>query len=410
MAFLRKRGRIQRIIFLFVFSAWSSSWAVLLPAVVQAAATTDNLPHSTAKMAGACQIRYAKGFSLICHDGYKIVTVFDPAHPEEKPLRRFVLVPRGAKVPVGVHGTVVKVPVKRLVLNSTVYSHFFSMLGLTDDIVGITQGDLVTDPVLSKRIRQGDIAEVGVGSGMATQINIERLLSLHPDLVLSEWSPVPAFAGYARIEKTGLPVALATEYMEKTPLGRAEWIKFLAAFFNKEAVARQIFNGIAGRYQRLAEKTRTVALRPTVFCDIAWRGLWYVPGGASYMAKFLNDAGADYIWRKNTTPGTMPLAVETVVDRARKADFWLDTGACASLAQLRQTDARYQLFTAFRSGNVFNNDARLNTFGGNDYYQTGMARPDLVLADLISIFHPRLVPGHRRIWYRRLPAGIRGKR
>ncbi|GLI35088.1 hypothetical protein DAMNIGENAA_25210 [Desulforhabdus amnigena] len=123
-----------------------------------------------------------------------------------------------------------------------------------------------------------------------------------------------------------------------------------------------------------------------------------------YNARFLEDAGAHYLWRDDKTPGSIPLAIETVVERARAAEFWVDTGMCRSLAELREIDDRYERFSSFCSGKVFNNDARVNAEGGNDFWETGITRPDLVLADLISIFHPELVTEYRRIWYRQLPA------
>jgi len=209
--------------------------------------------------------------------------------------------------------------------------------------------------------------------------------------------------------EAGFKPVVNASHMETTPLGRTEWIKFIAAFFNKEAEAECVFDDIVNRYEAMAEKTRTVSRRPTVFGGVAWRGTWYMPGGASYHARFLADAGADYLWRDDNYVGSKPVAIETVFERARDAEFWVDTKMCASLEELLAVDERYGLFASFRAGKVFNNDARVTREGGNDYWETGVARPDLVLADLISIFHPKLIPDHERIWYRQLPSRTEGQ-
>jgi iron complex transport system substrate-binding protein len=122
------------------------------------------------------------------------------------------------------------------------------------------------------------------------------------------------------------------------------------------------------------------------------------------------DAGADYLWSGDTTSGSMPLSVESVIDRAKEADFWLDPGASRSLSELTGMDERFSVFKAFRVGRVYNNDAKIGPNGGNDYWETGEARPDLALNDFISIFHPELLPSYVRMWYRQLPLRTEGRK
>jgi iron complex transport system substrate-binding protein len=146
-----------------------------------------------------------------------------------------------------------------------------------------------------------------------------------------------------------------------------------------------------------------VEKRPTVFRNIDHNGSWYVPGGQSFVAAFLRDAGADYLWADDRSSGGMPLGVEAVIERARNADFWLNPGICGSRKDIQAMDDRYRLFQALRTGHVYNNNAKVNERGGNDYWETGVANPHLVLQDLIHIFHPSLLPKHQLIWYRKLP-------
>ncbi len=362
-----------------------------------AAESVDLFPHKA-------RIRFARDFTITYHGTYKCLKVLTPWQNAARSFV-YILVARGyappADLPPG--ALVFSIPLERFAVCSILWTAFLPMLNIQHTVVGIAGCDWVHTPAIRDLIHQGRISEIGDGGhSMSSRINMERLALLKPDAVMVYATGIPRYDQAPKLLEAGFKPVINESYMEATPLGRTEWIKFIAAFFNKEAEAERIFDDIAGRYETLAEKTRHVSRRPTAFCNVARHGTWYTPGGGSYTARFLKDAGADYLWRQDKTPGSMPLSIETIVERARDADFWLDPGTCVSLAELRALDDRCDLFRAFRTGNVFNNNARVNAAGGNDFWETGAARPDLVLADLISIFHPELVPGHRCVWYRRL--------
>lgn len=354
------------------------------------------------------RLLYAHCFTIEYHGTYKRVEVRH-AWRNTRETFVYILVPRGhappSDLPKG--AIVVPVPVERMAVFSTSWTAFFPMLHIEESIVGLAGCERVITPEVVSLIQKGMIQEIGDGGqGMNRKIHLERLTLVRPEAVMVYATGVPDFDQHPKLLEAGFKTIVNASHMEATPLGRTEWIKLIAAFHNREAEAERLFDEIALRYEALVEKTRGVTHRPTVFCNAAWRGTWYMPGGASYTARFLEDAGARYLWREDTSAGTVPLAIETVVDRVRDADYWVDTNLCRSLAELKGVDDRYSLFASFRSGKVFNNDAKVNPKGGNDYWETGIARPDLVLADLISIFHPELVPGHQRIWYRQLPAAM----
>jgi iron complex transport system substrate-binding protein len=190
--------------------------------------------------------------------------------------------------------------------------------------------------------------------------------------------------------------------METHPLGRAEWLKFTALFFNKEALAEKAFDEIAQEYERLSQLGHHVLVRPTVLTGTSWRGTWFLPGGKSFMAQFLRDAGAEYLWEKDQTTGAIPMDFESVLAQAQHADFWVNADTWHSVSDVLATDARYGMFKALQTRQVFNREGRVNSQGGNDYFETGVMYPQKVLADLIKIFHPELVPEHNLIWYRQL--------
>jgi iron complex transport system substrate-binding protein len=283
------------------------------------------------------------------------------------------------------------------------------MLGRTDRIAAITQRMYVNDPDARELIGKGRITEVGVGSGMTAQFNIERLLTLHPDLVMSWWTNNPAFAGHIKAKEAGFPVAVLADYEENTPLGRTEWVKFVAAFLDAEVDAERVFNDAERKYLALAVKARAVRNRPTVMYGSSFEGSWYIAGGKSMFANLVEDAGGRYVWRDNPDTGSKPVNVESAIMKGRNADCWITQNQNhLSLASVLAEDNRYALFNAFRSGRIYSINGKIGPGGGNDYYQGTVARPDELLADMIAALHPELLPDHKLIWHVRLPQRLEG--
>ncbi len=195
---------------------------------------------------------------------------------------------------------------------------------------------------------------------------------------------------------------LSAEAREADPLSRAEWIKFIALFYNREAQANEIFDAIVERYQSLIDLAADVTERPTVFLNAPWGDTWYMAGGQSYVAHLLRAAGADYLWSEDTSPDALYLDFETVYDQALDAEYWLHTSTWSTLDEALAMDERFGDFAAFQSGQVYNNNLRTNPSGGNDYWESGVINPDLMLADLIRIFHPELLPDHDLVYYQQL--------
>ena len=231
---------------------------------------------------------------------------------------------------------------------------------------------------------------------------MEQALDLNPDLIMTYAVGAADSDAQPKLLEAGLKVVVNAEWLDTSPLGRAEWGKFLALFFNREGVAEAMFAKTATSYEKLAAQAATVKTKPTVFTDTDYQGTWYVPGGQSFGAHFLADAGATYLWADDKATGSSPLAFEAVFDKAKEADFWLNQGYIANLKDLQAADARYADFAAFKKGNVWNNNARANANGGNDYYESAIAHPDVILADLIKILHPELLPDHKLVYYQQL--------
>lgn len=340
----------------------------------------------------------AVGFSVQYANHYKVVTLPTP-FAGGAPVQ-YLLVQCGTPAPLEQFpdATLVEVPVQRFAALSTTYLPPLIEFGLLDRLVAIDTGQYVNAPEVQALLVDGGLAEIGSGSA----VNVEQALALEPDLVMTYASGTADFDAHPRLQAAGLPVALNAEFLETSPLGRAEWAKFIALFFNAEAQANQWYVETAIRYDDLTALAQSVTARPTVITQTPYEGVWYLPGGDSFAAQLLADAGADYLWADETGSGSLPLDVESVFERAVAVDYWLDTGYYGTRDALLAADDRFGALAAFESGNVYNNDARVNANGGFDYYESGPFRPDDVLADLIAIFHPELLPDHEFVYYRRI--------
>jgi iron complex transport system substrate-binding protein len=354
-------------------------------------ATIDYFPEKLAP-------EYSDGFGVEYHHSYKVVTVNTPWQGASAPLR-YALVQCGAPIPEGfTEQEIIEVPVERFVGMSTTYLPVLDRLGLLDRLVGLDDITYVSNETVIAMDKAGQLGYIGYGAN----VNVEQALSLEPDLILTYAVGGSDYDAHPKLLEAGLPVVVESSWLDNSPLGRAEWLKFIALFFNQEAAAVDAFANTAAAYNDLAALAAQVETRPTVFTDSVYQGTWYMPGGQSYFARYLADAGADYLWADEPSAGSQPLSFEAVFDRAQDAQFWLNQGYISSLDELLAGDARYGEFAAFQAGNIWNNNARMNANGGSDYYESGSANPDVVLADLIKIFHPELLPEHELVYYQQL--------
>ncbi len=350
---------------------------------------------------GQTTLKYAERFSVSRGSGCTIVTVY-PYGNDLSRKQEYCLLPAGSPVPrnTGIdERRIVRVPVTACVTMSTTYLSYLDLLERTGAVIGHDSLKAVCSPALRARIAEGAVRETGGGS----RTNTELLLLMDPDVIftysvgLPEWDSEPVLA------RAGLPVVLTAESLENDPLGRAEWIKFFALFFgpSAEADADRIFAGIEKEYLRLKAAAGREEDRPTVLLNNSWQGTWYLPGGEGYSAALIADAGGDYLWKDTRGAGSFPVGFETVIAMAGNADFWLNVTWDTS-AQARAAEPRCVVFDAFSGGRVYNQNGAVTPEGGNALYETGAARPDLVLADYISILHPDVLPGHGLFFLRAL--------
>lgn len=344
----------------------------------------------------------AEGFAVEYHNNYKVVTVNTPWQDATEPLT-YVLVQCGTPAPEGMDdaAAVIEVPINSIVSMSTSFLPALTTQEQVDKIVAIDSVLYTQNEAVLKGVADGTIAEIGGGGG-GTEPNIEKLLDLQPDVIMTQRFS-SADTAYPALEDAGLPVVINADFLDTSPLGVAEWGKFISLFFNTEAVAEQTFSDVQTRYEDLADIATAAEDKPTVVANTAYQGTWYMPGGKSYIAQLLADAGADYLWADDPSIGSLSLDFEAVLDKAADAQYWVNAGFFwTSLADAVAEDERYGNFAAFKSGEVYTNNARVNENGGSDYYENGYADPDVILADLVKIFHPELVPDHELYFYKQL--------
>lgn len=344
--------------------------------------------------------RYAKNFQIERYESHTRITVSNLWRGSQDTRFQYVLVPKTSEVPADLpqDALLVRTPVERIVTMATVYLGHIQELGLHDKLVGASYLSHTNDPIVHQRVESGAIQPVQNGSA----IDVESLMMLQPDIILTSTTGTPAFDVHPQLIRAKQPVVLTAGYMEDHPLARSEWIKFVAAFAEMDEKAKTVFDKTADRYETLAALTQSVDHRPTLFVNAPYGGNWHQPGGASYSAQAFKDAGADYLWAADTSSGGIPLDFERIYYKAANADYWLNPSGNLSLNQLLQADQRFAKFKAFRENNVFNNTRRTNANGGNDIWERGISHPEEVLADLIKIFHPDLLPHHDFIFYERL--------
>lgn len=338
----------------------------------------------------------ATNFVLEYHGSYQVLTVKRP-YLGGKPVS-YVLVRCGAPAPALsgelAHAQQITVPVHSLYSGSTTHLAMITELGQAGVVTGVASPAAVADPQIRARIETGEI----VGYAPGGQLNVERVLSAGPDLLVTEGIDDP---GYPKLREAGLPVLADAEWLESTPLGRAEWMKVFAALTGTERQAAQTYQDIRNRYRALA--AQAAGAKPAeVLVGTMYSGSWSMPTGDSYSGRLVADAGGTYPWLSDTGAENRQLNFESVYASAGTAPVWLVTDDWRTLGDAVARDSRYGELTALRIGHVWSATKAMTPGGGNLYWERGTARPDLLLGDLVAILHPALAANHPFEFYRRV--------
>jgi iron complex transport system substrate-binding protein len=366
-------------------------------------ASCDNKPNHTNGSINALQvnpeIKYAKGFKIEYGKGYKLISVFNPWEGAENIVYKYLLVEKGAQTPKNIKGAlVIPLPVKRIICLSSTYIAMLDFIHQTKSIVGVSGANYINNGDVVKRIKKNEIADVGYDQGL----NYELIVGLKPDIVMAYGVGSEMSNHYNKLKELGINVVFNAEYLEGTPLAKTEWVKFMAAFFNEENIANLKFDSIANEYNSLAKLAAKSTSKPKILCGLPWKDSWFIPGGNSYIGKMIEDAGGTYLWKDDQQRGSFPLGFEAIFEKSAQADIWINTGNASSKQEVIQTDGRLGTLRPFKLDALFNNNARQNAYGGNDYWESGLVNPQLILKDLICIFHPELMKEKKLTYYKKL--------
>jgi len=314
--------------------------------------------------------RYAKNICMVDYGDYAVAALTDPWH-EGRTLHQYILVQADKPMPANLpEGSVVRTPLSRAIVFTTVHTALLHELGLLGNIAGVADLKYIKDDTIRQLCRTGRMADCG----NAMSPDVERIIDTRPDALLL--SPFENSGGYGKLEQTGIPIIECAEYMEPTALGRAEWMRFYGRLFGQGNRADSVFEAIDRNYQHICH---TAARRPNkVLVDKVTGSVWYVPGGRSTIAQLIRDAGGNYAFADNDQSGSVALSFETVLNRASDATVWIYR--YNGQENLTSEHAGYDQFQAFQTGNVWGCDV-----GGTRFYEETPFHPDRLLEEFANI-------------------------
>lgn len=327
--------------------------------------------------------KYAKGFNIEYYENYKVLNIFNPWDKGNIQEKIYITSEKNLTFPK--NNVVIITPIENIAISSCTHIEFINLLDSVNIIKGVCSPELIYNSTIQKLYKEKKITNLGD----AFNINIELLLNLNPQgLMLSTYNKQDN--NTKRLEQSGIQLLYNNEWTESTLLGRAEWIKYFGILLDKKEKADSIFNHIEANYLSAKKLAKNITNKKSVMVGSNFKGTWYVPGGQSYMGQLLKDSGADYYYSNTSDTQSIPLNFETVLDKFHNADVWLNAPT-STIQELFEIDSRHKLFNSAIKGEVYAFLARTNSYGANDFWESGIAHPDLLLKDIIWALYPELL-------------------
>lgn len=340
------------------------------------------------------EVRYAKGFSIQRYFGYSIVTVKNP-WPKATKTYTYILKEKNGVVPDSLqHYQTITIPIKTIVVTSTTHIPSLELLHEEQTLVGFPHTDYISSEKTRALIEAGKVKELGNNQ----DLNTEVLLDLQPDVIVG-YGIDNSNPTLDNLQKSGLAVVLNGDWNEETPLGKAEWIKFFGAFYDKQKEAEALFTTLEKDYLRTLEIAKRATTSPTILAGDMYEDHWYLPKGESWGSILLKEAHGAYLWEDTKGTGSLSLSFETVFEKAKDADFWITSGQFSSLQELIASNPHYAQFNAFKNKKVYSFSSKRGKTGGILYYELAPNRPDMVLKDIVKLLHPELLPGYKPFFF-----------
>lgn len=339
--------------------------------------------------------QYASGFKILGQPGSEstLIEVYNPWQGADSVVTRLLIERDGADVSPDFDGQVIKGDAKRIVTLSSTHIAMLDAVGAVSSVVGVSGLDYIMNPDI--QVRRNEVSDIGYEGN----INTELLVALNPDIVLL-YGVNGASSIEGKLKELGIPYMYVGDYVENSPLGKAEWMVALSEIIGQRAEGEKAFAGIPERYNDLKNKVADSVLdAPSVMFNTPYGDSWFMPSTESYMVRLVKDAGGDYIYKKNMGNASLPIDLEEAYQLTSDADMWLNVGTVNSLDELKLVCPKFTDTRCFRNGDVYNNNFRTNSSGGNDFFESAIVHPDVVLSDLIKIFHPGLLSDTTLTYY-----------
>ncbi|WP_028904135.1 ABC transporter substrate-binding protein [Prevotella sp. P6B4] len=326
--------------------------------------------------------KYATQISVVKYDGYTVATLKNP-WKEGMTLHRYVLIPADQAIPNHIpNGTIIRTPLKQAVMFTTVHCAMLMEFGKQDCISGVADLKYIKIPWIQEQVAKGRITDVGDGMSPV----IEKIIDERPDALFL--SPFENSGGYGKLEDINIPIVECADYMESSPLARAEWLRFYGMLFGCEQQADSLFQAVDKHYHQLKQLASKAKTQPSVLMDKVTGSVWYVPGGKSTIGQMIKDANGRYPWADDEHSGSISLPFETVLERAGETDVWLfrySSDHDITYDELLGEHHGYNQFSAFKHQTAYGCDVERSPF-----YEESPFHPERLLNDFIRIFHPEI--------------------
>ena len=339
---------------------------------------------------------YADGFEIYRSGKSSVIRSLNPWQGAEG-VSMDLFVSRGGELPPsGFSGVAIDAPLGRVVCQSSSYVAFMDEIGALGSIVGVSGVGFISNESIKTAYSSGRIKDVGYDN----TFNYEVISAIKPDLVLMYGLSSGNSAVTDKLKEMRVSAFYIGDYVEQSPLGKAEWLVAFGEMFDRRDVAVARFGEIVNNYIAAKEiVNNSVDKRPTVMLNAPWRDVWFVPGDDSYMVKLITDAGGDYICKGVENGISRPISGESAYLFSSRADFWLNQGSISSLRELIEVSPKFSDVKSIVNRTVYNNIKHSTEMGGSAFWESGAVNPDLVLEDLINILHPGLLEAKELNYY-----------
>ena len=327
------------------------------------------------------QPRYAKGFRIVCDSDSAIAIMISNPWQGADSISMLYRVGK---------------PAERIVAMSSTFVAMLEELDALDMVVGVSGLGFISSEALCGKGNK--VADVGYD----TNVDYEKIVMLNPDMVLLYGINGPNMIE-AKLNELAIPYIYIGDYIEESPLGKAEWVVAIGQLIGKRNEAIGIFEGIAKRYNELKGRFANSPNKPKVMINTPYNDSWWMPSTSNYMPQLIADAGGDYIYKANTGNASKAIDIEQAYILVNEADIWINPGQAFTKADVAAMAPRMTDTKVFTDGKVYNNNRRSTAGGGNDFYESGAMHPDIVLKDLVKIFYPDSLDGYLPMYYQQLP-------